>query len=87
MTQRKENLSLVEKEKQNVWDHIDDFMEVYDKMQKGEWSWSRNIGCKYVNLRVDMRDGGCIISIDGQRISPEFLAWQYSKETMNPPKE
>jgi len=75
------------KNKKNIWDHIAQFEKIYNKMKKGEWSWTRNSRCKYVDLRVDMRDGGCIIMDNkGERISPEQLAFQYSKETPNPPK-
>lgn len=28
---------------------------------EGRWSWHSNIRCKYIELRVDMRDGHCII--------------------------
>ena len=42
------------------------------------WSWARNFNCKYVNLRIDMRDGGFIFTDDtGQRINLEQLKWQY----------
>lgn len=45
----------------NLWDHVDSFIDVYEKMKRKEWSWVRNMDCKYVELRIDMRDGGCII--------------------------
>lgn len=42
------------------------------------WSWARNWNCKYVNLRIDMRDGGFIFTDNtGQRINLEQLKWQY----------
>jgi hypothetical protein len=76
-----------EKTKMNSWDKLEDFLEVYAKMSSGEWSWACNTQCKYVDLRVDMRDGGCIIKTrDGVRIGPDRLAWQYSKEKPNPPE-
>jgi hypothetical protein len=81
-----EKHSLKAKIEQNIWDHLDDFLKVYETMKKGEWSWTKNIDCKYIDLRIDMRDGGCIISAKGERITPEQLAWQYSKEKPKPPE-
>jgi len=82
-----ESLPLRTKIEQNIWDHLDDFLKTFNNMKTHNWSWARNSECKYVNLRIDMRDGGCIImNKDGERISPERLAWQYSKETPKPPQ-
>lgn len=49
------------------------------------WSWSRNISCKYVTVRIDMRDGGFVLCAAGhpgrgERISLDQLKWQYSSE-------
>ena len=42
------------------------------------WSWARNWNCKYVNLRIDMRDGGFVMTnSEGERINLEQLRWQY----------
>ena len=83
-----EKLPLKTKIEQNIWDHFDDFLKVFDAMKAGDWSWARNSECKYINLRVDMRDGGCIITNrNGERVSPERIAWQYSEETPNPPQD
>jgi len=80
-------LSTKEKGEMNLWDHVDSFFTVYEKMKKKEWLWFLNTECKYINLRIDMRDGGCIIKDrEGKRISPEYLAWQYSDKTPNPPE-
>lgn len=71
--------AVVEKEKTNTWDHLSDFVEVWKAKQAGKWQWYANSRCKYVELRIDMRDGGCIIRDREQvRISPEELAYQYS---------
>lgn len=81
------NLTAKEKSEMNSWDHIDSFLEVYKRMKEGEWDWFKNFECKYVELRIDMRDGGCIIyNGERKRINPEALAWQYSEETPEPPK-
>lgn len=70
-------MDTAEKIKTNTWDNIDDFLAVLDRARKGEWKWTANVRCKYVNLHIDMRDGGCIIEDrDGVRISPEDLAKQ-----------
>lgn len=89
-------MSLQDKINSNRWD--DFFRDVlpildracrkpYDYSREDYWSWASNSYCKYIDVRIDMRDGGCIIrGRDGAlRISPERLAWQYSKETPNPP--
>jgi hypothetical protein len=84
-------MNLDVKIQQNIWD--DFFRDVLPVLQRvllpygdpNKWTWSRNMQCKYIDLRIDMRDGGCIIGAEGQRISPERLAWQYSKETPEPP--
>ena len=61
----------------NQWDSIDDFITVLNKMRADEWQWYENTNCKYVELRVDMRDGGCIIKDrHGRRITPAELAKQ-----------
>ena len=76
-----------EKTAMNRWDQIEDFLETYHKMLARKWSWASKMDCKYIELRIDMRDGGCIIADrNGKRISPDQLAWQYSKETPEPPK-
>jgi len=75
------SLSLKEKKAKNVWDSIDDFLIVLQKMRKGEWNWFRNTNCKYVDLRVDMRDGGCLIyNNEGERIEIKDLDFQYKSE-------
>lgn len=78
--------SLKKKIEANIWDDIQrDFLPVLQRAllpygDPHKWVWSRNTDCKYVELRVDMRDGGCIIcDRHGNRISPEQLQWQYSE--------
>ena len=45
------------------------------------WTWVRNMECKYVDLRVDMRDGGFVLrDRNGHRISLEEMMWQYTVE-------
>jgi len=69
------------KNKKNIWDHINDFGKVYNLMKEKKWSWMWNSKCKYVELRIDMRSGSCIIKDrEGNRITPEDLAYQYTSE-------
>ncbi len=45
------------------------------------WSWCQNTRCKYVTLRIDMRDGGFVLTDrDGKRISLKQLQWQVSHD-------
>ena len=70
-------MDLEQKEATNTWDSIDDFIAVLEQMRAGKWQWYANSKCKYVELRVDMRDGGCLIKDrNGNRIDPKDLAWQ-----------
>lgn len=46
-----------------------------------EWRWSMNPECKYIDIRIDMRDGGHVLTNrSGNRISIEGIRWQYDKE-------
>ena len=71
----------------NLWDQLSDVQAVLDDQ---EWTWARNTACKYLNVRIDMRDGGCLIEAASardtkpRRINPKQLRWQYSKETPDP---
>lgn len=50
------------------------------------WHWPMNTRCKYISLRIDMRDGAFVLlDRDGKRITLEQLRWQYSEKTPNPP--
>ena len=74
-------IPLERKKEANIWDNIEDFLKVLKMMREKKWSWINNSPCKYVNLRVDMRDGGCIImNREGERISPQELEYQWKKE-------
>ena len=45
------------------------------------WNWYRNTRCKYINVRIDMRDGHCVIQDrHGTPISLEELKYQYKKD-------
>lgn len=78
----KESPEFLAKVERNEWEE-GNFQEVVDVIKaqsshEAKWSWARNWNCKYVNLRIDMRDGGFIITNDkGQRISLEHLKYQW----------
>ena len=71
------SLSLKDKESNNIWDSIDDVISVINKVREGKWLWWKNPRCKYIDVRIDMRDGGCIImDREGNRIDPNDLQAQ-----------
>ena len=78
-------MDLAQKIETNTWDNVDDFISVLQRARAGDWHWFENTKCKYIELRIDMRDGGCLIKDrHGNRISPEDLAKQVSDtETPN----
>jgi hypothetical protein len=78
-------LTLKQKQAANVWDHIDDALAVIEAARAGRWTWIDNSECKYIQLRIDMRDGGCLIeNRHGVRIDPARLAFQRSDHQHEP---
>jgi hypothetical protein len=74
-----EGLTLKQKQAANVWDHVDDALAVIELARAGKWSPYENMQCKYIELRIDMRDGGCLIrDKDGNRIDVTDLRKQMS---------
>lgn len=64
------------------WDCVDDVLAVLELARKGEWEWFGNSKCKYIELRIDMRDGYCILrDREGNRISPDELRRQNCEPT------
>lgn len=65
----------------NIWhDNLGDLLRTVafcvGGMKDFTWAWSRTPGysCKYIDVRIDMRDGGFIVKDrDGKRISLEQL--------------
>lgn len=42
---------------------LKDLIGWLDLVAAEKWSWARNMGCKYVNIRIDTRGGGsCIVA-------------------------
>lgn len=69
--------TLAQKVASNTWDNLDDVIRIVRRMRAGTWAWMYNPDCKYLDLRVDMRDGGCLIrNRHGVRIDPTDLADQ-----------
>jgi len=66
------------KDWQPLKDVVADVETVIEDMKARKWFWGYNWSCKYVDIRIDMRDGHAIIcnQKDG-RISLEQLKYQY----------
>lgn len=55
--------------------HVD---ELPEEEKEPKWSWAYNHNCKYINLRIDMRDGAfTMTNNEGERINLKQLKWQY----------
>ena len=73
------------KTKENIWDtNIQELCEAITaqcKKNDYSWSWVRNHACKYIDIRIDMRDGGYILKNRyGERIDLDKLKYQYRSE-------
>lgn len=67
-----------DKQRFNVWDKLAVVTEIVAKSLSGEWLWWMNSRCKYINVRIDMRSGDCLITDNhGQRIGPAELRHQF----------
>lgn len=65
---------------QEVVDFIKEASSPEQPRKKGEWCWTRNSRCKYVELVVDMRDGEfTILDRDRKKISFEDLKYQLER--------
>jgi hypothetical protein len=52
-----------------------------DLAKPKRWSWAHNPQCKYVDFRIDMRDGGFVMKDQtGNRINLEQLMWQWRSD-------
>ena len=77
--QQADNLTadVVEKMISNTWDHFGDVLPTLKAISRGDWYWGANQRCKYIEIRIDTRDGGCFLfDSKGVRISPEQFAHQ-----------
>lgn len=73
-----------DKVENNIWERpsnlqkLIDFVKEATKERFGGWQWTRNSKCKYIDIRIDMRDGGFILlDRDRNRISFDDLKYQY----------
>lgn len=63
----------------NIWHNFSEVVPILKAAQAGKWQWFENTQCKYIELRIDMRDLGCLImDRDRERITPDMLAKQWS---------
>lgn len=63
------------------WENLDDLVASVKSKLEGKWSWTGNMRCKYVSIRVDMRDGKAILlDKDGKRITEEEFARNHREE-------
>lgn len=73
--------------KLNKWHKIEELyplMQLVISLITGKWSWARNMRCKYINIRIDMRDGGFVLlNRDRERISTKDLQYQYEDPDYN----
>ncbi len=61
-----------------TWIPLTQVLEVIDAAKHGKWCWSGNSPCKYVEIRIDMRDRHCLLKDrDGKPISIEELRYQH----------
>lgn len=74
---------------ENVWEDgktLDGVFKFIKEATTGkhDWWWIKNSKCKYVSLRIDMRDGGFIIlDRNNERIEFTELEYQYQIEDNN----
>ena len=69
----------------NTWDHFGDILPTLKAISRGDWCWGANTRCKYIEIRIDTRDGGCILYDSKRvRISPEQFAHQHYRVRMEP---
>lgn len=73
-----ETVSVEDKQKFNVWDQVGVVWDTLKRVASEDWCWIWNSRCKYITVRIDMRDGNCLImDKDGKRINPSDLRYQH----------
>lgn len=68
------------------WLCISEVLKVVQKAKSGEWCWTKSEGflCKYVEVRIDMRSGKCLVSDRrGKLLTLKDLNYQYSSLQSN----
>lgn len=70
----------------NIWHDREEFDTFIAKIKSlsnendpdRQWCWAYNSECKYLDIRIDMRDGGFILTNrTNKRINLAQLEWQY----------
>jgi hypothetical protein len=62
------------------WIPFESVTKVIEKAKAFDWCWTKNSRCKYITVRIDMRDGKCILTDrDDDKITLEQLQHQYGK--------
>lgn len=55
--------------------------EALDVIFNDDWKWINNSRCKYISLRIDTRDGHCVIyDRHGKPITMNELKYQYGED-------
>ena len=72
----------------NVGNHWHrDIRAFLDALASPNFCWVDNSRFKYVNIRLDTRNGNFLIYDENKkRVDIEQVLWQYSAETPEPPK-
>lgn len=77
--------SLAHRIEKNIWDHVNDIIPaIASALKDKKWSWARSkdFKCKYIDVRIDMRSGHCLLlNSDNERISIEDLQYQYESRS------
>lgn len=61
----------------DIFDRVSRVVRKSRKKDDFSWRWVWNMRCKYITLRIDMRDGHCILTdADDKEITIEELEYQ-----------
>lgn len=70
------NLPLEQRKEKNIWDSIDDFLPVVEDIKTKKWSYKYNPEFRYVDIRIDMRDGRCVFMSEKNRVDISQIKMQ-----------
>ena len=63
------------------WVPFSGILAVLNKARWKCWSWSKNTRCKYIIVRIDMRNQKCILrDQDGKPLTLKELEYQYESK-------
>jgi hypothetical protein len=70
------------------WPKLASVIAAVNECLEGKWRWQANPECKYLSIRVDMRDGtACLSNRDEDDITIEQLKKQFTDAPPEPVKE